>query len=483
MRKFAKYILIAVGMILFVYLLAILGLNIYLQSEGLQKRIRVAAESAAGCAVHIQGTHYTPWAGFSIIGVSLQGKSLAGQPPLLEAASVSFRFALLSLLQGKLVVSEVVVADPSLLLLPAQPESPPEFNAPESAPQPSPPSAPSPTPRMETAERPPAGVEISVPTPATLPSENPALIEVKRIRVANGKAQLFDSKGAVAITLTGVEVAGEILPDRSITGTFRIAETAVGAFAHPGRVKGTFTWKNGRLVMPDLQSDWAGGHLKGSLETGPGKEFSAAVAADGILIKRLAADAGINGDGSRGSLFSKGNLRGISGKPETFTGRVDMSLQQARFQPLDFIRQIGDLMNIQELQMFELKTAEAVLNIRDKKVTVDTLVLESANLVMDAKGPIGFDGKMKLQARLHLNERLRKDLGGLLGNNFKESERPGYQQMPFSITGTVSRPKTDLLDKLTGFRIGEDVGGLLKNLFRAQPQKPKGDAEKNPGGG
>jgi hypothetical protein len=90
---------------------------------------------------------------------------------------------------------------------------------------------------------------------------------------------------------------------------------------------------------------------------------------------------------------------------------------------------------------------------------------------------------MKLQARLHLNERLRKDLGGLLGNNFKESERPGYQQMPFSITGTVSRPKTDLLDKLTGFRIGEDVGGLLKNLFRAQPQKPKDEAEKNPGGG
>ena len=55
--------------------------------------------------------------------------------------------------------------------------------------------------------------------------------------------------------------------------------------------------------------------------------------------------------------------------------------------------------------------------------------------------------------------------------------------MPFSITGTVSRPKTDLLDKLTGFRIGEDVGGLLKNLFRAPPQKPKDEAGKSPGGG
>ena len=478
MRKFAKYILIAAGVILFVYLLAILGLNIYLQSEGLQKRIRAAAESAAGCPVRIQGTHYTPWSGFSIIGISLQGKSLPGQPPLLEATSVSFRFALLSLLQGKLLVSEVVVADPSFDLLLAQLEPPPEFSKPETAP------TPSPAPRTETAEHPPAGVEITVPQPATIITPaSPPRIEVKRIRIANGKAQFFDSKGALGLTLTGVEVSGEILPDRSIAGTFRIAETGVGAFLHPGRVKGTFTWKKGRLLIPDLQSNWAGGHLKGSLEIGPDKEFSVIVAADGILIKKLAADAGINGDGSRGSLFAKGNLHGISGKPETFTGRVDMSLQQARFQPLDFIRQIGDLMSIQELQMFELKTAEAVLNIHDKKVAVDTLVLESENLVMDAKGPIGFDGKMKLQARLHLNERLRKDLAGFLGSNFKESERPGYQQMPFSITGTVSRPKTDLLDKLTGFRIGEDVGGLLKNLFRAQPQKPKDEAEKNPGGG
>jgi len=482
-RKFAKHILIAAGTLLFVYLLAILGLNIYLQSEGLQKRIRMAAESAAGCPVRIQGTQYTPWSGFSIIGVSLHGKSLPGQSPLLEAASVSFRFALLSLLQGKLVVSEVVVTDPSFDLL-AQPEPPPGASTPEPAPQPSStstPSAASPTPQTETAERPGAGVEISGPTPAPLPPSGPALIEVKRIRIANGKARFF--LGALPITLTGVEVTGEIFPDRGISGTFCIDETGVGAYVHPRHVKGTFTWKKGRLLIPDLQSDWAGGRLKGSLDIGPDKEFSAVVAADGILIKKLAADAGIDGDGSRGSLFSKGNLRGISGKPETFTGRVDMSLQQARFQPLDFIRQIGDWLSIRELQMFELKTAEAVLNIRDKKVAVDTLVLESENLVMDAKGPVGFDGKMKLQARLLLNERLRKDLAGLLGSNFKDSERPGYQQMPFSITGTVSRPKTDLLDKLTGFHIGEDVGGLLKNLFRAQPQKPKDEAGKTPGGG
>lgn len=465
MRKYAKFILIAAGLILLVYLFAVLGLNIYLQSDGLQRRVRAAAEAAAGSPVQMAGTHYTPWSGFSVTGITVNGDAPAGQPPFLQAAKVSFRFSLLSLLQGKLFISEVVVAGPSLSVFGGRPE-----------PVPGPADQ---TPQPEVASRPAAGVEITVPAP----SPPPAAVEVGRVRIVNGTANVYDSKGALALTLTGVEIAAHVLPNRGVAGTFFVAETSVGAYVHPGDVKGTFVWKGGHLTIPDLHAAWAGGQLTGTVEVNPDGRFTVATSAEGILIKKLAEDAGISGDGSRGSLFAKGNLQGVAGKPETFTGRVDISLQQARFQPLDLIRQIGDLMGIQELQMFELKTAEAWFNIHDKKVSVESLVLESANLVIDAKGPVNFDGKMKLQARLHLNEKLRKDLGALLGGNFKESEREGCQQMPFSISGTVSRPKTDLLDKLTGFHIGEDVGGLIKNLFRSLPQTPKDDSQKKPGGG
>ncbi|MFZ4776622.1 MAG: AsmA-like C-terminal region-containing protein [Terrimicrobiaceae bacterium] len=479
MRKFAKYILIGGAVLLLVYILATLGLNIYLQSEGLQERIRATAESALGSPVRIQGTHYTPWAGFGINGISIRGQALPGQAPLLEAVAVSFRFSLIALLQGKLVVSEVSIVNPSL-------SSPFVYEQAASHPE-EPVVVPAQTaiPPVEMPEQPPATLELTPPTPTPLAPSAPPAVEVKRIRVQNGTAHFFDSKGLLALTLTGVDISSEILPDRSVTGTFRIAESGVGAFVHPRNVKGTFSWKAGHLVIPDLVADWAGGKLTGVIEVEKGKEFSVLAGADGVLIKQLAADAGINGEGSRGRLLANGVLRGSAGKPETFEGNVEIALQGARFQPLDIIRQIGELMSIQELQMLELKTAEARLKIRDRKVHAETVVLESENLVLDAKGPVGFDGKMKLQARLLLNERLRKDLSGLLGNNFKESERPGYEQMPFSITGTISRPKTDLLDKLTGFRIGQDLGGLLKNLFKAPPEKKKdpSPAEKNPGGG
>lgn len=480
MRKFAKYIFIGAGILLLMYALAVLGLNIYLQSEVLQKRIRTTAESVAGSPVRIQGTHYTPWSGFIVTGISVRGHALPGQPPFLEAASVSFRFDLFALLQGKLTIIEVEVVNPSLVSFQPRPEPVPESVA--VLPEP----LPSPTPQAPNAPEARPEIVITAPSfPPPMPLSPGPVVEVKRIRIENGMTQFFDSKGAPVLAMTGIGISGNFLPDRSITGTFRIAGMGVGLFVHPKHLKGTFTWKNGRLVIPDLQADWAGGKLTGSIETDPGKGFSALATADGVLIKKLAADAGIDGDGTRGSLSFKGQLQGIAGKPETFKGKVDVSLQQARFQPLDFIRQIGELMNIQELRMLELKTAVAGLTIQDRKVSVDNLVLESENLVIDARGPVGFDGKMKLQARLHLNERLRKDLAGILGNNFKESDRAGYEQMPFSITGTVSRPKTDLLDKLTGFRIGQDVGGLLKNLFKAPPEKKKEDAPagKEPGGG
>jgi hypothetical protein len=71
-----------------------------------------------------------------------------------------------------------------------------------------------------------------------------------------------------------------------------------------------------------------------------------------------------------------------------------------------------------------------------------------------------------------VNEKLRRETRGLVGSNFKPSEIQGYTHMPFKIGGTTAKPTTDLLDKVVGARIGQDLGGFLKNLFR-MPQNKK----------
>ena len=144
-------------------------------------------------------------------------------------------------------------------------------------------------------------------------------------------------------------------------------------------------------------------------------------------------------------------------------------------QPIDPLRQLGEMLRINELRVLELQIAETALTIRDGKILVDRLELETANILMDAKGEARLDGALDLDARFHVGNKMLKDSLGFMGSKFKPSEREGYSHMPFSITGTLSRPKTDLLDKLVGIRLGDDVGGLLKNLL----QMPKKEKKKN----
>ena len=60
----------------------------------------------------------------------------------------------------------------------------------------------------------------------------------------------------------------------------------------------------------------------------------------------------------------------------------------------------------------------------------------------------------------------------VLGESLVDSEDPEYRQIPFSVTGRIDNPKTDLLDKLIGAKVGHDVGGLLVNILRSSvPQK------------
>ena len=42
-----------------------------------------------------------------------------------------------------------------------------------------------------------------------------------------------------------------------------------------------------------------------------------------------------------------------------------------------------------------------------------------------------------------------------------------YRKIPFSVTGRIDNPKTDLLDKLIGANVGQDVGGMLVNILRS----------------
>ena len=87
-----------------------------------------------------------------------------------------------------------------------------------------------------------------------------------------------------------------------------------------------------------------------------------------------------------------------------------------------------------------------------------------------------FDGKLKLDSQLAIDEKIRGQLFRAIRDNFQPISEPGYFALNFQVGGSIDRPKTDLMDKLVG-RDLKDLGNVINSLFgggkRERPKKKK----------
>jgi hypothetical protein len=121
--------------------------------------------------------------------------------------------------------------------------------------------------------------------------------------------------------------------------------------------------------------------------------------------------------------------------------------------------------------LLNLHQATLQFSVSDEKFWMNDLTLKTENLIITGKGPIRFDGKMNLAGRFLVNDKLQQQLGGLIGEQFTPAPDIGYKQVAFSVTGRIDKPKTDLIEKVTGIEL-RGMGGILKGLFR-MPRPPK----------
>ncbi|MFM8982896.1 MAG: AsmA-like C-terminal region-containing protein, partial [Spartobacteria bacterium] len=456
MHPIAKPILIAIGGLLLLWAATILFINIYLQSEAVQTRIRDAIAREVGTPAQIRQTYYTPWTGIAISGLTLPGTD-DPKRPLLEIQKIHVGVNLLSLVQGRLIVKNLDLLSPAFAFRESTKPEPTPVNEP----------GPMEAVLLPTDHLPQSDtglVQTVIPiTPAKSRHEMPPA-QIQAFRINDGRAVFFDAKGAKTLELAGVFIEANPDGKDKFKGTYRIDRGVVWNSISPRKFEGRFEWNAGHLSLPDLQANLGDGRLSAQLEWLQDKSFVLAATIENASLQKLAGDAGMDAKGTQGFFNAKLALQGTAGQPETFAGTAEVNLAEARMEPIELIRQLGELLRVDELRLLTLKNAEAEFTIADNQVVVESLLLASENLMIDAVGTAGFAGNLDLQARLHVNEKLRKETRGLLGKNFKPSEAEGYANMPFSITGSLARPKSDLLDKMVGLKIGQDVGGLLNNL-------------------
>lgn len=458
----AKKILILSAAILVVAGVALLLVNLYLQSDGVQQRIRQAVSSALGAPIQMRSTNYTPWGGLVIGGIEIpdpEKKNLN----MLEAEALRVRFGVLPILQGRLLVKEVTLQSPKLIARQREDRS------------------------WVVLVPPPPAAEIPVPVPeqpATTgeqkaPRGKTLRVEVDEIRVRNATIAFSDRKGRTVLRAEKADFQAKVADDRTSAGTFEIGQMQLGTGLRPRSVSGPFNWDGKVFQLPAIKGTLGGGEILGSyrLDTGESPAFTAGLEIRNAKLKKLAEDAGGDPKSTGGAMNGQVALRGDPRDMSEVTGEGAMELVNARLVPLDFLVQVGQLLGVEELQRLNLVEATSRFTVGGGEVLVDSIFLKSENLILTGTGTADFDGELDLDGALLVNKKLQRQLRAVMNKNFVQAEDPEFKKLEFKVTNTLANPRTDLLDKLVGMSVGQDVGNLLKNIFR--PAKPKDEKKKD----
>ena len=94
-------------------------------------------------------------------------------------------------------------------------------------------------------------------------------------------------------------------------------------------------------------------------------------------------------------------------------------------------------------------------------VTIDELILRSPNIRLTASGTVAFNGKVKLDSQLAINDKIRGQLFKAIRQNFQPINEPGYSAIDFQVGGTIDRPSTNLMDQL----VGRDLSSMINSFF------------------
>ena len=462
MPTFAKRFLFIAAGVLVAAAIALLCVNLYLQSGGVQQRIRDAAARSLGAEVKIRSAVYTPWSGFVLRGLNVPDPTNANLN-IVEATALRVRFSLVPLLNRRFVITECTLFEPKLIVRQLEngdwfiPMPPARIQVPEASSEPS----------------------LPVAKGATFKAE------LQHFRLRGGNVVFLNAKNRAIVTLDRTDIRGQIALDSSAAGTFEIGKADFFSWLKPRKIGGPFTWDGKILDLPGIQGSLAGGKLIGKcrVESNEQPSFVLGLQLTGVLLRKLAEEAQLEPGKTEGVLQGSVDLAGDPRNSDSITGTGHFELVSAKLTPVDFLVKLGKLLQIDELQLLKLSDARVDVTIRDERVQVDDIVLRSDNLILRGKGPVRFNGKMNLDAQLLFNLKLQHQLRGVLGKNLVDSEDPEYRQIPFTVTGRIDNPKTDLLDKLIGAKVGQDVGGMLMNILRSSvPQKSEDKTEEKPPG-
>src|SRR2546429_9406455 len=98
-----------------IFLVSLLGANLYVQSQATQGRIQQELSQRLKMPLQIQGISVTPWGGLKLSGITIPQRNNVHDPPFLQAKHFQLRVQLRSIFWRPLIIKEVALIAPAVI--------------------------------------------------------------------------------------------------------------------------------------------------------------------------------------------------------------------------------------------------------------------------------------------------------------------------------------------------------------------------------
>ena len=494
MKKVSRLALLFAGGVFAILATALLAVNLYVQSKGTQARIERELSERLGATLRIKRISVTPWWGLKLTGITMPQAAGSGPGDFLKADTFRLRIRVASLFARRLVINEISLINPKVVWaqnaegqwrLPAslvdQPVPPMQEGA--SAP-PAVPAQPPPIPPASTATRTASRIEAE-PERAQDSAFTP---EVRRVNLANGSFRFLDEKRKPVATFEGVRFRSNFRTATELRGNASIAKTSLRDRFFLEELKSPLKYDPVELDFTEITARAAGGQITGRFTMRPGdaeSPFDVMVRFHALEADRIVSDAHGPEGMVQGKLEGRLDAKGKTADPNALSGAGEIHLREGQVRQYSLLVALGQLLQIDELKQLQLDEAHVKYHIAPGVVTIDELLLTSPNIRLSATGTISFAGQLRLESQLAINERIHRQLFRAVRDNFQPIDVPGYAAVAFQVSGTVERPKTNLMDKVVGQEL-KDLGGVINSLLggskrdRAKQKKAAEEARPAP---
>jgi hypothetical protein len=168
-------------------------------------------------------------------------------------------------------------------------------------------------------------------------------------------------------------------------------------------------------------------------------------------------------------------------KEDSLAGRGEVVLHNGLMEQYPLLKMIGEALQIEELSRLDLQQAQLDFRLGENKAHIESLVLESPNVSLTAKGATDLDGNhLDLAASLAIDSKVSRQLPGWVEGNFEPVPGNDRRMIHFGVSGSVQKPKTDLMRVMVGQKIEKPVIELLRYLNGGKRKKKPDQPEPQP---